>query len=405
VNDREMLERRDREDPLAAHRDRFLLADDLIYLDGNSLGPQLRGVHGRLTAASDAWRERLIRGWNDAGWVDLTDRIAARLAPLLGVTPAEVCVTDSTSVDLFQALVAARRLRPDRTTLLIEEGTFPTDRYVAGGVADLTGAEVKSVPRDRLAAAIDDTTAVVLASHVDYRTGHRHDGAAVTAAVHDGGALMVWDLAHSTGAVAVDLGRWRADFAVGCSYKYLNGGPGAPGYLVAAAHLDDPTPAIRGWFGHARTFDFAEDWDPAPGAARFRNGTPPVLSLTALEEALTVWEGVDPASVQAKAEALTNAFVALVDERCGEVEVVSPRDARRRGAQVSLRHPDAYAVMQALIARGVIGDHRPPDLLRFGFPPLTTRFVDVWHAVENFSEILATRAWDTPAFHRRNPVI
>jgi kynureninase len=321
----------------------------------------------------------------------------------VGADADELAVADSTSVDLFKALVAARQLRPDRHVLVTDDANFPTDVYVAQGVGALVDLEVRVVPSARVVDHLDVDTAVLALTHVDYRTGRLHDAAALTTAAHEAGAVAVWDLAHSAGAVDVDLHAWGADLAVGCTYKYLNGGPGSPGYLYVARrwHGEVASP-IRGWFGHARPFAFDLDYEPAAGAARFLAGTPPVLSMAALETALEVWDGVDPATVAAKGRSLTTAFVELVDERCGgQVEVVSPRDAHQRGAQVSLRHGHAYALTQALIDRGVIGDHRPPDLVRFGFAPLYVRHVDVYDAVEVLADLLHTGAWDRPEFHAR----
>lgn len=405
--DRATLVSRDATDPLAWLRSRWDVPDDLVHLDGNSLGPPPRGWQDRVVREHAAWRDQQVGAWNTAGWVDLPQRVAARLAGLLGAQPHEVVVTDSTTVNLFQAAVAARRLRPDRPVLLTEDGNFPTDRYVLAAVAELTGARVKSVPRAALLDHLAADVAVVAVTHVDYRTGHRHDAPAVTAASHAAGAVMVWDLAHTTGALHVDWADWGADLAVGCTYKFCNAGPGAPGFLVAADHVaDDLTPAIRGWFGHAAPFDFAPDWAPAAAANRFRNGTPPILSLLGVDEALAQFDGVDTAALDARAGALTGVFLDLVDDRLGDrVEVVTPRDPARRGAQVSLRHPEAYAVMQALIDRRVLGDHRPPDLLRFGFAPALVRHVDAWDAVDVLAAVLEGEAHRDPRYARRHTVI
>ncbi len=388
-------------------RDRWEVPDDLVHLDGNSLGPPPRTWPDRITREHAAWRDDQVGGWNSAGWVDLATRVAARLAPLLGAGADRVAVTDSTTVNLFQAAVAARRLRPDRPVVLTEDGNFPTDRYVLAGVAELTGAQLVSVPREQLLDRLGDDVAVVAVSHVDYRTGHRHDAAAVTAEAHRVGAVMVWDLAHSTGAVHVDWDGWGADLGVGCTYKFLNGGPGAPGYLVAgAAVADQLVPAIRGWFGHDAPFDFAPTWTAAAGAARFRNGTPPVMSLVGVDEALAGFAGVDTAALDARGGQLGDAFIELCDQHLGDaVEVVSPRDRARRGAQVSLRHPQAYPVMRALIDRRVLGDHRPPDLLRFGFAPALVRHVDVADAVTTLAEVLADGAHEDPRYTQRHTVI
>lgn len=394
----------DATDPLAQARDAVLLPDGLIYLDGNSLGPLHATVAARLRRVVEVeWGQGLITSWNPSalgpGWVDLPARVAAKLAPWVGADADEIAVADSTSVDLFKALAAARRLRPDRRVLLTDDANFPTDRYVAEGLADLIGdLEVRAVPTDEVAAHLDDQVAVLTLTHVDYRTGSRHDAAALTRAAHDAGAVTVWDLSHSTGALAVDLHAWDADLAVGCTYKYLDGGPGAPAFLYVARrwHEAASTP-LRGWFGHDRPFAFDPTYVPATGAARFLGGTPPVLSLSGLDAALDLRADVSPEDAEAKARTLTSLFIDLVDTTLdGQVEVVTPRDPAARGAQVSLRHPQAAAVMSALIARGVIGDHRPPDLLRFGFSPLIVRAVDVHDAVEVIADVLATDAWDTP---------
>ena len=395
-------------DGLAPQRARFALPDGVIYLDGNSLGALQPAVSARIRRViDDEWGVGLIRSWNDAGWVDLPRRIAAKLGPLVGAAPDELAVTDSTSANLFKALAAARWLRPDRGVLLTDDANFPTDVYVAQGLADLTGdLEVRVVPTGEVLDHLDPDVAVVTLTHVDYRTGRLHDPVATTRAVHDAGALMVWDLSHSAGALDVDLTGWDADLAIGCTYKFLNGGPGSPAYVFVAErwHEAAATP-IRGWFGHAAPFDFAPDYVPAPGAERFCDGTPPVLSMAALDTALDVFHGVDRTALRAKANALTDRFIALVDERCGDaIELLSPRDATQRGAQVSLRHDHAYAVTRAMIARGVIGDHRPPDVVRFGFSPLYVRHVDVFDAVEHLADLLATDGWDRPEHHARRTV-
>jgi kynureninase len=410
--DRTDAETWDAHDGLAAHRDAIALPPGVIYLDGNSLGPLHRDVADRLREVVEReWGEGLITSWNASslrpGWVDLPARVAAKLAPWLGADADEVAVADSTSVDLFKALAAACRLRPDRRVIVTDDANFPTDVYIAQGLVDLLGdRELRVVPTAEVADHLDDDVAVLTLTHVDYRTGRRHDAPALTAAAHDVGALAVWDLSHSTGALAVDLHGWDADLAVGCTYKYLDGGPGSPAFLYVARRWHDraATP-LQGWFGHEQPFAFALDYVPAVGAARFLDGTPPVLSLSALDAALDLRADVSPAEVEAKARSLTSRFIDLVDDRLGEqVEVVTPRDPDVRGAQVSLRHPQAAAVMNALIARGVIGDHRPPDLLRFGFSPLVVRAVDVHDAVEVLAEILGTRAWDTPE-HRAPRVV
>ena len=391
----------DAEDPLGPLRDRFTLPDGVVYLDGNSLGALQPAVADAVErAARRDWGEGLIRSWNRTtdgpGWVGLPRRIAAALAPLVGADAGEIAVTDSTSVELFGVLTAMARLRPGRRTIATQDGDFPTDRYVAASVADLLGLDVRTAPRSAVQAALDDDVAVVVLSEVDYRTGARHDATAVTAAAHAVGALAVWDLSHSTGALDVDLHTWHADAAVGCTYKYLNGSPGSPAYLyVARRHHAAARPPVAGWFGHEQPFAFADDYVPAADASRFLAGTPPVLSMVALEAALTIQREVPTEARAAKVRSLTELFVALVDERCGDlgVEVVTPRSPEARGAQVSLRHEHADRVMRALVDRGVIGDHRPPDLLRFGFSPLYVRHVDVVAAVDVLVDVLAAERW------------
>lgn len=392
----------DARDPLGHLRSRFTLPDAVIYLDGNSLGALQPAVAERLRAVVDIeWGHGLIRSWNDAGWVELPRRVAGLLAPLLGAAPDELAVADSTSANLFKALAAAHRLRPDRRVLLTDDANFPTDVYVAHGLAELTGAlEVRVAPTLEVADHLDEDVAALVLTHVDYRTGRRHDAAALTAAAHDVGALAVWDLSHSVGALAVDLDAWGVDLAVGCTYKYCNGGPGAPAFLyVASRWHEDATTPVRGWFGHARPFAFDLGYEPAPGAERFLDGSPPVLSMAALETALAAFDGVDVADLEARAGELTGLFIALVEERLGdEVELVTPRAAGARGAQVSIRHEGADALTQALIAHGVIGDHRPPDLVRFGFAPLYVTRLEVVEAVERLAGLLASGEWQRPEF-------
>ncbi|MEM9839510.1 MAG: kynureninase [Pseudomonadota bacterium] len=393
-------------DPFARTRDLFDLPQGVIYLDGNSLGPLPRTVAARLNAAvQDEWGAMLIRGWIEAGWIDLPARVGDRIAALIGAAPGTVRCADSTSVDLFKVLSAALELRPDRRVILSDLGNFPTDLYVAGNLARALGRghEVKAPPPEQVADHIDETVAVLMLTEVDYKTGRRHDMAALTAKAHAAGALVIWDLAHSAGAFPVDLTGADADFAVGCGYKYLNGGPGAPAFLYAAPRWHDAlSPALSGWFGHAEPFAFDPAWRPAAGIDRLMTGTWPVLSMTALDEALKVWDGVDLAQVRARSEALTSRFIERVEAACGDaLTLVTPRDPAARGSQVSFRHASGYAVMQALIARGVIGDFRAPDLLRFGFAPLYVTLEEVDRAAGILSEFLATGAWDAPEFHRR----
>jgi len=397
-------------DPLAAWRERFALPHGVIYLDGNSLGPLPKATAAVVQdVVRRQWGEDLITSWNRHGWVDLPQRLGAKLARLLGAGPHEVVVADSTSVNLFKLIAAALGLRPGRRVVLSERGNFPTDLYVAQGLRDLLGEriELRLVDAAALEAALDRDTALLMLTHVDYRTGRMHDMARLTAAAHAAGALALWDLAHSAGAVPVDLAAADADLAVGCGYKYLNGGPGAPAFLYVAERWQEQVrQPVAGWFGHARPFAFEGAYQPAPGIARFLAGTPPILSMKALEAGIDLFLEVDQQALRTKSMALTDAFVRLVERCCAEwgFAVASPRAAEARGSQVSLRHADGYAIMQALIGRGVIGDFRTPDLLRFGFAPLFVRFVDVWDAVETLRVVMAGRIWDQPAFKERAAV-
>lgn len=396
-------------DAFARTRALFDLPEDVVYLDGNSLGPLPRAARARADAAvAEEWGGRLIRGWNDAGWIDLPARVGDRIAGLVGAAPGTVRCADSTSVNLFKVLSAGLELRPERRVILSDLGNFPTDLYVAQNLARALGRghEVKAPPPEQVADALDEDVAVLMLTEVDYKTGRRHDMAALTEKAHAAGALVIWDLAHSAGAFPVDLAGAGADFAVGCGYKYLNGGPGAPAFFYVAPELQDiAEPALSGWFGHAEPFAFDPNWRRADGIDRMMVGTWPVLSMTALEEALTLWDDVDLTEVRERSEALTTRFIDAVEKACGDaLTLATPRDPRARGSQVSFRHPEGYAVMQALIARGVIGDFRAPDLLRFGFAPLYVTFEDAERAAEALGEVLATRAWDAPQFRTRAKV-
>ena len=408
---------RDREDPLAALRDRFLVPDDVIYLDGNSLGVLPKGVAERVSAAvSEEWGGGLIRSWNAAGWVDLPARVGARIADMIGARPDCVIAADSTTVNLFKVLSAAVALQPGRSKIVTETRNFPTDNYIAEGVIRQCGGHHQLVHIDRpedIPAALDSDVAVLMLTHVNYRNGRVHDMAALTRAAQDVGALVIWDLAHSAGALPVDLEGCHVDFAVGCGYKYLNGGPGAPAFLYAAPrHQGGFQQPLSGWFGHADPFNFAPAYRAAGDISQYQCGTPPVLSMIALEAALEAWDGVSMGAVRAKSMALTDYFIDLVEARCAGhgLTLISPRDARDRGSQVSFTHTTdsgdfgGYAIISALIAEGVIGDFRAPDVLRFGFTPLYTRFVDVWHAVDRLATVMDERRWDQPQFHTRKKV-
>jgi kynureninase len=397
-------------DPLAGLRERFALPDDVIYLDGNSLGALPRHVPSRMRAiVEDEWGAGLIRSWNDAGWIDAARRAAARIAPLIGAAADEVSVADSTSVNLFKLLVAAMRLNAGRDVLVTPIGNFPTDTYIAQGVADLLGAELRRVEPnvDSVVAALGPRVAVLAMTHVDYRTGRVYPMREITSAAHDAGALMLWDLSHSAGALELDLDAAGADLAVGCGYKYLNGGPGAPAYAFVARRLIDRIrQPLSGWLGHAAPFAFAEDYAPAPGIDRMQCGTPPMLSLLALESALEVFDDVSIAALRAKSVALGDLFIRLVDERLAglNVAIESPRDASVRGSQVSLSHVDGYAIVQALSVNGVIGDFRAPDILRFGIAPLYVRYVDMFDAVGAIERVIRSGEWNQPRFVSRKSV-
>jgi len=423
---------RDADDPLRGLRGHFSLPPDLVYLDGNSLGALPRNAAARAAqVVEQEWGQGLVRSWNDAGWFELPQRVGARIAPLIGAQPDAVVATDSTSVNLFKVLSAALAIAaaetPAKRVVLSERQNFPTDLYIAESVCQAHGCTLRVVDADAIPAALDTDVAVLLLTHVNYRTGAMHDMAAATAAAHAAGALTVWDLAHSTGAVPVDLNGAHADFAVGCGYKFLNGGPGAPAFVWAharhAARSDLPwMQPLTGWFGHARPFAFTPAYENATGMARFLSGTPPVISLAVLDCALDVFDAAQPlggmAALRAKSLALGDVFMDLVEQRCAGMGlgIATPRPHAQRGSQVSLTHHDsdaphsAYAIVQALIARGVIGDFRAgdgagqPDILRFGITPLYLGFADIWHAVEQLKQVLESGVWRAPQFARKAAV-
>ncbi len=393
----------DRADPLAPLRDRFDIPSGTIYLDGNSLGALPNSVKGRVAdVVGQQWGRDLITSWNVHDWIDLPRWVGERIAPLIGAEPGSVIVADSTSLNIFKLLSIACQKAGPRRVILTETGNFPTDLYIAGGLASLTGHEV----RVNDLSEIGDDVAVVLVTEVNYRTGARHDMQALTARAHAVGALVIWDLCHSAGAFPVNLSGAGADFAVGCGYKYLNGGPGAPAFAyVAPRHQAGLQQPLSGWLGHKAPFAFTPDYEPANGVDALRVGTPPVISMSALDAALDAYDGVNLAAVRAKADALFDLFTNEVSARCPEFELLTPRDPNDRGTQVSLRHPEGYAIMQALIARGVIGDFRQPDIMRFGLTPLYLRFEDVFRAAEILADVMATRAWDRPEFKRKAKVV
>lgn len=390
----------------ARTRAAFHLPQGVTYLDGNSLGPMPKAAAAKVSAMmTDEWSEMLITGWNKAGWFDQPRKVGDRIARLIGAGPGQVVMGDTLSIKVFQAVSAARALRPDRRVILSDSGNFPSDLYVAQGLARAVDAELRVVAPQDVAEAITDDVAVTMITEVDYRTGRRHDMAALTARAHAAGALTVWDLAHSAGAVDVDLLGAKADFAVGCTYKYLNGGPGAPAFIwINPTHAEAAQPILQGWMGHAAPFAFDLDYRPAGGIDRMRVGTPPVIAMTALEAALDVWDGVQMADLRARSIDLSEAFIKGVEAHCPDVTLHSPRDPAQRGSQVGFRHPQAYAVMQALIAEGVIGDFRAPDVLRFGFAPLYNDLDDVARAVDVLAAILRDGTWDREDFHRKAAV-
>lgn len=401
---------RDRTDPLAAARRRFMLNDGEIYLDGNSLGALPAHVAERMQhVIHEEWGRGLIRSWNDARWIDLPQRVGGRIARLIGAAADEVVAGDSTSLNLYKLLVAAMRMRPGRRVILTTGDDFPTDLYIAQGVAELMDLEVRYVEStdEAVRAGLDGSVGVMVLSHVNYRSGRVQDMAGLTAAAQRAGALALWDLCHSAGALPVDLGGCNVDLAVGCGYKYLNGGPGAPAFAFAARRHH---PALRqpltGWHGHARPFEFTRDYESAPGVEQLLCGTPPLLSMLALESALEVFDAVDMQALRRKSMALGDLFIALVDERLAAhgFGIASPRDASVRGSQVALTHAQGYAIVQALIARGIVGDFRAPDILRFGFAPLYVGYADVFDTVAALQAIMDTDEWNQPRFLARKAV-
>lgn len=398
----------DLQDVLKHKRDAFLIPDGVIYLDGNSLGVLPAHVPDRVAkAVREEWGNSLIRAWNTHSWIDLPQRTGDRIGRLIGAPSGTVVACDSTSVNVFKVLSAALSLRPERKVILSDNGNFPTDLYVASGLTELLaqGHELKIVDPQEVEAAITADVAVMMLTQVDYRTGRVHDMQALTAKAHGVGAMAIWDLAHSAGAIEVDLFGAKADFAIGCGYKYLNGGPGAPAFLyVAPDHLDKVTSPLTGWMGHEAPFAFDLDYRPVAGISRMTVGTPAILALSSLHAALDVFEDVDMAQIRAKSISLSELFIAEVEAKCPQLTLASPRDPSARGSQVSFRFEQGYAAMQALIARGVIGDFRAPDVMRFGFTPLYLSHQNIVDAVDILAEILKTESWNRPEFMTRAKV-
>lgn len=386
----------------------FDLPEGMTYLDGNSLGPLPRNVAERVQATvTQEWGKMVITGWNRAGWMEMPTRIGDRIARLIGAEPGHIVLGDTLSIKVYQALASALEMTPGKTVILSDTGNFPSDLYMAEGLCRTLGPdyELRTVAPEEVEAAIDDRVAVLMLTEVDYRTGRRHDLPKLTAKAHAHGALAVWDLAHSAGATDVRVAEGGADFAVGCTYKYLNSGPGGPAFIyVAPRHVDVARPALSGWLGHEAPFAFDLDYRPGTGIERMRVGTPPVLQLAALDAALDVWDTVEITDLRARSLELTDAFIAGVEARCPTLTLATPRDHAQRGSQVSFRHPQGFAIMQALIARGVIGDFRAPDIIRFGFTPLFVGLDDVSAAVDTLADIMATDAWDRPEYKTKGRV-
>jgi kynureninase len=391
-----------------ATRRLFHLPAGVLYLDGNSLGPLPLAAEARVREVlRHEWGGDLIKAWNTADWIGLPRRVGDRIGRLIGAPEGTVATGDTLSIKVFQALAAALALRPGRKLVLSDTGNFPSDLYIASGLIQALGGglELRLVEPEKVADAIDESVAVTLITEVDYRTGRRHDMKALTERAHAAGAVTVWDLAHSAGAVPVDLTAADADFAVGCTYKYLNGGPGAPAFIyVAPRFAESARPILSGWMGHEAPFAFDLDYRPHRSVERMRVGTPPVLALAVLDAALDAWDGVDMADVRAASIRLGERFIAEVEARCPDLALASPRDPRARGSQVSFRHPQGYAIMQALIANGVIGDFRAPDLIRFGFTPLYVSEDDVIGAAKVLERVMAGRLWDDLAYATRSKV-
>lgn len=394
----------DASDPLAEYRERFTVPEGVIYLDGNSLGCLPKATPDRLAeVVRGEWGEGLIRSWNDADWIGLPQKIGAKIAPLIGARPHEVIAADSTSVNLFKLIAGALGMRPGRKVILSEPGNFPTDLYMIDGLERQGLATRRLVPREELAGALDEDVALLLLTHVHYKTGALHDMAALTCAAHAAGALVLWDLSHSVGALPVDLNTCNADLAVGCGYKYLNGGPGAPAFaFVAERHQDALRQPLTGWMGHAAPFAFTDDYAPAPGVARLLCGTPPILGLAALEVGVDLITEIGVEQLYAKSQQLSEFMRECSHDL--DLDLISPANPAQRGSQLSFRHPDAYALSQALIARGVIGDFRDPNILRLGFAPAYLRFEDIAEAASHLAEVLDSGEWQAESFQIRSAV-
>jgi kynureninase len=421
----------DQQDPLASFRKQFHIPPGVIYMDGNSLGAMPKAASERVREVTEReWAQQLIKSWNTADWFNAPHRIGDKIAKIIGAAQGEVVATDSTGINLFKAISAALMINPDRSVIVMEGSNFPTDNYITQGLIEFLGGQhrIRFAEIDDLMDAIDDRVAVVSLTDVHYKTGHRLDMQAITARAHRNGALTVWDLCHSAGAIPVDLNAARADFAVGCGYKYLNGGPGAPAFIfvakrhgykylnggpgapafifVAKRHQDYVKQPLTGWWSHRAPFDFTRDYEIAGGISRMLSGTQPIISLCALEVGVDIMASADIHKIRKKSKKMGDMFIAAVEQRCDEYGfgLVSPRNAAERGSQVSLSHKNGYAIMQALIERDVIGDFRAPQILRFGLTPLYLRYVDVWDAVDILADIMAQKIWKNPKYHVRQAV-
>ncbi len=392
----------------AATKAMFHLPAGMIYLDGNSLGPlPLAAPAAVERTMRDEWGDMIITGWNKARWMEKSTSVGDRVARLIGAEPGHVIMGDTLSIKVYQALASALELNPTRKVILSDSGNFPSDLYMAEGLIKSlnAGHELRVVAPEDVAANLTDDIAVMMITEVDYRTGRLHDMQALTTKAHEQGIITVWDLAHTAGATEVQLAKCNVDFAVGCTYKYLNGGPGAPGFIyVAPRHADTARPALSGWLGHDAPFEFEQNYRPHGGIARMRVGTPPVLALASLEAAMDVWDMADMADIRTKSQDLTDLFITKVEARCPELQLASPRDRNRRGSQVSFHFHEGYAAMQAVIARGVIGDFRAPDIMRFGFTPLYIDEADVLAAVDIIADVMNNALWDTPEYKTRSAV-
>jgi kynureninase len=407
MTSREACVARDSADPLRGFRDRFILPEGLIYLDGNSLGPMPRAAAGILNRTIEQeWGRDLIRSWNSAGWFDMPVQLGDRVGALMGAAPGQTVVCDTTSINLYKAIHAAIGLLPGRDVVVADGDSFPTDLYIVEGAMRSAGRPMKrrliGVDGPSIAALLDRNVAVVVLSHVNYRTGELLDMAAITKTIHDAGALVVWDLCHSIGVVEIEFDRHAIDFAVGCTYKYLNGGPGSPAFIaVAKTQLATAQHPLSGWWGHAAPFAFDREFRPDPGIKRFLCGTQPIISLRGVEVALDAMDGVEVAALRHKSLALTELFMARVAALLPDLEIVTPRQSSLRGSQVGIAFDRGYAVVQAMIERGVIGDFRAPDLMRFGFAPLYVRYQDVWDAAQILADCIKAEAWREPRFNRQ----